>query len=64
VAASIAVGADGKPVVATTDQSDITLFRLTPGGALDATFGGPGSSRPASPGQTRLPASPFSGTGR
>lgn len=42
VAASIAVGGDGKAVIATTDKSDITLFRLTPRGALDATFGGTG----------------------
>lgn len=42
VAASIAVGADGKAVVATTDESDITLFRLTPRGALDPGFGSSG----------------------
>ncbi len=42
VAASIAVGADGKAVVATTDASDITVFRLTTRGALDPTLGGSG----------------------
>jgi uncharacterized delta-60 repeat protein len=42
LAASIAVGGDGKPIVATTDESDITLLRLTPRGALDPTFGGSG----------------------
>jgi uncharacterized delta-60 repeat protein len=42
VAASIAVGGDGKVVVATTNGSDMTLLRLTPGGALDPTFGGTG----------------------
>lgn len=43
VAASVAVGADGKAVIATTDASDITVFRLTAGGALDPTFGGSGA---------------------
>jgi uncharacterized delta-60 repeat protein len=42
VAASIAVGGDGKVVIATTGESDMTLFRLTPRGALDSTFGGTG----------------------
>jgi uncharacterized delta-60 repeat protein len=43
IAASIAVGADGKAVVATTDASEIAVFRLTAGGALDPTFGGSGT---------------------
>lgn len=42
VAASIAVGGDGRPVVASTNASDVTLFRLAPGGALDQTFGDTG----------------------
>lgn len=53
MAASIAVGADGKPVIATTAESDITLLRLARGGALDPTFGGTGivSSRFPGPDQ-------------
>jgi uncharacterized delta-60 repeat protein len=42
VAASIAVGGDSKVLVATTNESDITLLRLTSGGAIDPTFGGTG----------------------
>lgn len=42
IAASIAVGADGKPVVATTDESRIAVFRLTSHGAPDPAFAGNG----------------------
>lgn len=43
VAASIAIDSDGKAVIATTDASDIAVFRLTAGGALDPSFGGGGA---------------------
>lgn len=42
VAASIAVDPNGRVVIASTHESDITLFRLTPGGALDTDFAGAG----------------------
>lgn len=45
VAASIAVGRDGRPIIATTNESDTTVYRLTSRGALDPAFGGTGVVR-------------------
>lgn len=44
---SLAVGADGKVVVSSTDQGEIVLSRLNPDGSLDSSFGAGGMARVA-----------------